>query len=279
MSPFLIDDRGRVWDPHSRGLRAQLHASIGAQELRDFAVLNLGFIALAIGKASIHIQLRPTLASPAALGALYLALHKHAPERIVVRWYNGAWRDEIIGWHRDGWRRLTCLFESPENPPLGFSRRRIAPERLPRENPLRHVLADTSRLTSIVANPAQMLPVPLSDRYLLLTEDEDRELRVCDFGSALMSRSPQWQSRARGRRIDDLPDWYYGQWVAGAYREAGRSGQPVLEEVAAMIDWPKLGTLSHAYWRLIVTGADPGGRTRLLGVTLDAERVGVHKTG
>jgi hypothetical protein len=155
----------------------------------------------------------------------------------------------------------------------------VAPERLSRENPLRHLLGDTSRLTSIVANPAQMLPELLSDRYLLLTEDEDRELRVCDFGSALMSRSPQWQSRARGRRIDDLPDWYYGQWVADAYREAGRSGQPVLEEVAAMIDWPKLGMLSHAYWRLIVTGTDCGGRTRLLGVTLDAERVDIHKAG
>ena len=77
MLPFLIDDRGKLWDPHSLVLRAQLHASVGTQELRDFAVLNLGFIALAIGKASFHIQLRPALAQPAALGALYLALHKH----------------------------------------------------------------------------------------------------------------------------------------------------------------------------------------------------------
>jgi hypothetical protein len=277
--PFLIDDRGKLWDPHSLVLRAQLHASVGTQELRDFAVLNLGFIALAIGKASFHIQLRPALAQPAALGALYLALHKHAPERIVVRWYNGVWQDEIIGWHSEGWRRLTHLFESPEDPGPGFSRRRIAPELLPRENPLRDVLADTSRLTRILANPARMLPASLSDRYLLLIENDDRDLRVCDFGSALMSRSPQWQSRARGRRIDDLPDWHYGQWVANAYREAGRSGQPVLEEVTAMIDWPRLGTLSHAYWRLIVTETDRGGRARLLGVTLDDARVRVHKAG
>ena len=46
MSPFLIDDRGEVWDPNSLVLRARLHASVGAQELRDFAVLNLGFIGL-----------------------------------------------------------------------------------------------------------------------------------------------------------------------------------------------------------------------------------------
>ena len=279
MLPFLIDDRGKVWDAHSVVLRARLHASLRAQEFRDFAVLNLGFIALTIGKARINIQLRPALVRPAALGALYLALHKHAPQRIAVRWYNGLWQDEIIGWHRDGWRRLTRLIESPAKLPLGFSRRRIAPEELPRENPLRHVLADRSLLTSIINNPAQMLPMQLTDRYLLLTEDDGHELRVCDFGSALMSRSPQWQSQARGRRIDDLPDWYYGKWVADAYREAGRSGQPVLEEVAALIDWPKLGTLSHAYWRLIASGTDSGGRTRLLGVTLDDGRVGGHNAG
>ena len=124
-----------------------------------------------------------------------------------------------------------------------------------------------------------MLPAPLCDRYVLLTEDDNRELRVCDFGSTMMSRSPQWQRRARGRRVDDMPDWSYGQWVADAYREVKRSGRPLLEEVAAVIDWPELGTLSHAYWRLIVPGAGSGVRTRLLGVTLDNSSVAVHKVG
>ena len=279
MPILLIDDRGKVWESHSLALRSRLRASIEVGELHEFTILNLGFIGLAISRGSIRVQLRPALARPAALGALYLWLHKNAPKRVVVRWYNGRWQDEIIGWHHDGWRRITNLLERPEQPAQEFSRGAIPPERLTTENPLRHVLEDASRLASIVANPARMLPALLSDRYLLLTEDDNRELRVCDFGSALMSRSPQWQSRARGRRVDDLPDWSYGQWVADAYREAGRSGQPLLEEVAAVIDWPEVGRLSHAYWRLIVPGIGSGARTRLLGVTLDNASVGVHKVG
>lgn len=277
MSVLLIDDRGELLEPHSLVLRSRLRASVEAGELREFAILNLGFIGLATSKSSVRVQLRPLLARRAALGTLYLWLHRHAPERVVVTWYNGCWQDEIIGWHHDGWRHITRLLERPEHPVKEFSRGSIAPDQLASENPLRLVLEDKSRLPSIVANPAQMLPAPLCDRYVLLAEDDNRELRVCDFGSLMMVRSPQWQRRARGRRVDDMPDWNYGRWVADAYRQVQRSGEPLLEEVAAVIDWPGFGTLSHTYWRLIVPGVGRGARTRLLGVTLDNGGVGVRK--
>ena len=112
MPVLLIDDRGKVWESHSLALRSRLRASIDDGELREFAILNLGFIGLAISKGSVRIQLRPVLVKPAALGALYLWLHQFAAERIVVTWYNGRWQDEIIGWHHDGWRRIACLLEA-----------------------------------------------------------------------------------------------------------------------------------------------------------------------
>jgi hypothetical protein len=276
---LLIDDQGEFWDQRSPVLRSRLRASIVDRELCQFAVLNLGFIGLAISRASLRVQLRPVLVTQAALGALYLWLHRHPPERIVLSWYDGRWRDEIVGWHHEGWRRITLLLEGTAHRAHGFSRARIEPDQLARDNPLRKVFEDASVLHGVAGNPALMLPAALSDRYLLLSEDENRELRVCDFGSALMARSPQWQERARGRRIDDLPDWHYGRWIAAAYREAGSRGQPVLEEVAAVIAWPQLGTLSHTYWRLIVPGVGTGGRRRLLGITLDNASVRTHKVG
>jgi hypothetical protein len=279
VSLLLIDDQGELWDQHSPDLRLRLRASIAGGELRQFAVLNLGFISLATSQVSVRIQLRPMLATQASLCALYLWLHKHAPKRIVLSWYDGRWRDEIVGWHRDGWRRITLLLEGTAHRAHGFSRTRIASDQLASENPLRRVYEDAPRLSSIFRTPAQMLPSSLAERYILLSEDENRELRVCDFGSALMSRSPEWRSQARGRRINDLPDWNYGHWIADAYREAQSRGQPLLEEVAAVIAWPQLGTLSHSYWRLIVPGAAPSGRRRLLGITLDSARVRVHEVG
>jgi hypothetical protein len=277
MLALLIDDRGKLWDPRSVALRSTLRASVEDKELHEFAILNLGFIGLAVDRQSVRIRLRPALVRPAALGALYLCLHQYAPERVVVTWHNRGWQHEIMGWSRDGWRRMTRLLEVPEFPTREFSRDNISLDRLAPENPLRYLLEDAARLAGIVANPAQMLPPPLKDRYILVTEDCRRELRVADFGCTMMSRSPRWRSQAHGRRIEDQPDWNYGQWVADAYRDACHRGEPLLEEVAAVIEWPELGKFSHAYWRLIIPRIEPGLPTRILGVTMDNGNVGGHR--
>ena len=71
-----------------------------------------------------------------------------------------------------------------------------------------------------------------------------------------------------------MPDWNYGRWVADAYREARETSQPLLEEVKAVVNWPEVGTFSHAYWRLIVPLEQRGRPTRLLGVTVDNADLG-----
>jgi hypothetical protein len=276
MRPILIDESGKHWEPRSLALRSRLRASIDDWELAQFAILNLGFIAIAADRDSVRIRLRPAVAAPAALGALYLWLHKRPPRRIVISWYDDRWQDEIVGWGDDGWRRLTALLETTKLPMPGYSRVCASIERLDSANPLRHLLEDRSRLVRSVSNP-QLLPAALKGRYVLLTEDGNGELRVSDFGGTMMSRSRWWRRKARGHRIDDMPDWSYGRWVGDAYREARQKGQPLLEDVKAVINWPEVGTFSHSYWRLIVPLMQLGHPTRLLGVTVDKADVGAHK--
>jgi hypothetical protein len=149
-------------------------------------------------------------------------------------------------------------------------------DRLGSANPLLHLLEDTSRLVRSASNP-QLLPEALRGRYVLLTEDGNGELRVSDFGGTMMSRSRWWRCKARGHRIDDMPDWSYGRWVGDAYREARQVGRPLLEEVKAVVNWPEIGTFSHSYWRLIVPVMQHEQPTRLLGVTMDNAAVGIDE--
>ena len=276
MSPILIDERGKHWEARSLALRSRLRASIDDLQLAQFAILNLGFIEVTAARDSVRVRLRPAVVAPAALGALYLWLHKHKPQRIVVSWHEGRWRDEIVGWGGDGWRRLTALLETARFPVPGYSRARIPLARLGAANPLRHLFEDSSRLAGSVINP-QRLPTALRSRYVLLVEDGNGELRVRDFGETMMSRSKWWRRKARDNRIDDMPDWSYGRWVGEAYREARRTGQPLLEDVRAVVEWPEVGTFSHSYWRLIVPLIQPGHPTRLLGVTVDNGDVAVRQ--
>ena len=276
MWSILLDERGLRCDPRSLALRSRLHASVDDQDLEQFAILNLGFVAVVARAGRIRIRLRPAVAAPAALSALYLFLHEQPPHRLVVSWYDGCWRDEIVGWGESGWRRLTALLEAAKLPKSGYARRRTSIDKLGSATPFRHLFEDPSRAVHSVINP-YLLPAPLKGRFVLLMEDGNGELRVSDFGPTMMSRSNWWRQKARGHRIDDMPDWNYGRWVGDAYREARLTNQPLLEEVKAVINWPEVGTFSHSYWRLILPLRQPRRPTRLLGVTVDKPEVGVRK--
>jgi hypothetical protein len=270
MSPQLIDDRGKFWDSGSLELRSKLNTSIGDVELCEFTIMNLGFIGLTRSRETLRVRLRPMLVSQAALGALYVWLHENARDRVAVAWHDGRWQHEIIGWNRSGWRRITSVFEGAAVYSQRFSRTRIHPNVLDSMNPLRNLIEHAHCFQDMFENPGHLLPEPINGRFVLLEESIDHELLVCDLGRTMMARSPSWRRQAIGSRVDDLPDWTYGQWVSEAYREVSRSGEPLIEAVTAMIEWPECGEVWHSYWRVILPCGKPGSPRRLLGVTLDS---------
>jgi len=92
---------------------------------------------------------------------------------------------------------------------------------------------------------------------------------VKEIGTGFDNHAIQWLSRIRGLRVEDQPDYAYGQWIASMYRKASAKTTPTLEDVDAVIRWPHQPRVSYRYQRLMVP-FDAGGSdsTLVLGATV-----------
>ena len=60
MSLLLIDDQGEIWDGQSRKLRQSFGSPYSGGEFSDYAVANLGFVALNVYGGSCQVRPRCT---------------------------------------------------------------------------------------------------------------------------------------------------------------------------------------------------------------------------
>ena len=74
---------------------------------------------------------------------------------------------------------------------------------------------------------------------------------------------------AVGGRFEDMPDYEYARWAAQAYREAFRTGQPIFEDITAVVRLLRTGRLLLTYRRVILPVGGGEHPTVLLGATLD----------
>jgi len=78
-----------------------------------------------------------------------------------------------------------------------------------------------------------------------------------------------WKSVAVGGRFEDMPDYTYACCAAEAYREAYRTGQPIFEDITALVRMLRTGPLLLKYRRAILPIGGGEHPTLLLGATLD----------
>jgi hypothetical protein len=240
---LVIDDQGRISDVRALPIRGGAPTGSPDLEHHDYAILELGFIELTTSGDRVRVRLCPRMVSDSAVATLCFWLNEHAPGKLTLRWHDGRWHEQVADWRRSGLRCVSRLFDSGIDSQR-FEREVISPDVLGPDNPLATLFqswtwhpADFDRSRDVLYR--------LEDRFVLLEEDADRELRICQIGRTMMSRSPGWKRNAIGLRVDDLPDWRYGRWVADAYREVARSGKPLVEKVAASIRWEERGTVVH----------------------------------
>ena len=268
MPVLVIDGQGRISDAPLLPPRGGADIRAPDLEPRDYAILELGCIELTIAGDRVRVRLCPKIVSDSAVATLCFWLNEHVPGKLTLRWHDGRWHDHVADWRRTGLRSVSRLFDSGMDSQR-FEREAISPDALGSDNPLLTLFQSWTWHPTDFDRSRDILH-RLDDRFVLLEEDGNRELRICQIGRTMMSRSPGWKRNAIGLRVDDLPDWRYGRWVADAYREVAHRGKPLVEKIAASIRWEERGTVAHhAYWRVILPLKERGMPTLLLGATLD----------
>lgn len=99
---YMIDDRGELWhSAPSRQLRAAFGSPFSGGEFVDYAVRNLGFVAVKSQGAASQVWLRPSFAATRALNSLRNWLQQAQVERLVITLFEDGWRggrqDELVG--------------------------------------------------------------------------------------------------------------------------------------------------------------------------------------
>ena len=137
MSLLLIDDQGEIWDGQSRKLRQSFDSPFSGGEFSDYAVANLGFVALNVYGASCQVRLRPAVVSDRTYRALQGWLERTRNERIVLTWLDSDWQNELQRAGPACQRRLEDLMASARRAmPNDFLSRLVLPEELSRNSPL-----------------------------------------------------------------------------------------------------------------------------------------------
>ena len=94
---LLIDDQGELWRGDSRRLREAFDSPYSGGEFVEYAIKNLGFIAINVFGASCQARLRPGFVSERAAKSLVEWLGRTRVERVVISTLDKKdWHSELV---------------------------------------------------------------------------------------------------------------------------------------------------------------------------------------
>jgi hypothetical protein len=272
MRSILFDDHGDVWDAGSRRLAEDLQASIHGEELVDFAIRNLGFVAAKELRGSLRVSLRPAVVSPIAFTALLYWLHDRTADRVLVSFFDRVWSHEMLRSRADAVKRLLARVDfAIGGRESDFLHQELPLESLVEASPLKRLLTLWSEASGVFDHErlAPILSGTLKERFVLVESSPARSALVLKgVGGGLSKPADHWLARSVGHRVEDQPDYDYGKWIAKYYRKVIASGEPSLSDVDAVIKWPEHSRQSFRYRRLVLPFKGEGSSTMLLGASL-----------
>ncbi len=248
---YIIDDCGEVTRETCGRFRDQ------TLDMARHLVNHLGYVAYLVADRHIHIKFRPSLTSIRSYARLMRWLDCQHPQRVLVSYLCAdEWRHEFTGSGLSAARCVDRIMERYGGGPLGNIRRETLSMRPGAAPPaFRHALAywqaNRTNFDPVTATPH--LRAAFNDRFVLSTEvGPSRDFVIGAFGSNRDDRCRRWLSLSSGMSIRSAPDPAYGASVANAYAETMRLGEPLMDNIDALVSWTGGSRARYRYSRLML---------------------------
>lgn len=270
MANWIIDDFGEVFKSGSIQLARSLGYTAGGKAVENYAVENIGHVAIAERPGTIHVRCRPAVMADKAIASLLYWLLDRGNPQIVVSWLDKVWNMERAMSCRVA---LTFLSHLMDNRTLRPGAR--GPKLLARKS----VGAESKWLqTAHAAMPVLDEKCPTDTRRNVLDHTYHGRWSVVDMQVATGAMKlvdhgrgypPLVPSVNEQQSFDfaDLSDTKYKDWIEENFREAAKTTSSKFDDVDSIISWPRIGDMRTRYWRAIVPVQHNGDSCRLLSVS------------
>lgn len=273
----VYDEDGRLWPVGSPELRESLGYTVGDFDVAGFAVRCLGWIELRHAPERLHVRLAPRVAQPKALEAACRVLAASGPIAVTLSIRSGQdWVEEKIASPEAALARLESLVNGPSATGQRFLsvRQPIAVLFRDKQRYLITMLQEARRLLGSDGHEAA-IRFAASDEtgrtsvaVGVSKAGERAQWSWAHLGSALRFYTAEDRQRLVGTDIRNSPDSEYCEWCIEAYDRAVAVGEPMIEDVRALVLRRSGPPVESRYRRMLVPLTDRAGRSIVL-VTSD----------
>lgn len=273
----VYDEDGRIWPVGSPELRESLGYTVGDFDVAGFAVRCLGWIEIRHQPGRLNLRLAPRVVQPKALDAAYRVLAASGRVEVCITVRSGQeWVDETAPSPEAAVARIEALVNGPSATGQRFlsirqpiavlfrdkqrylismlqeARRLLGSD--DREAAIRFAAADETGRTSVAIGTTKA--------------GERAQWHWAHLGSALRFYSAEDRQRLVGTDIRNSPDSEYCEWCIEAYDRVVAVGEPMIEDVRALVLRRSGPPVESRYRRMLVPLTDRSGRSIVL-VTSD----------
>ncbi|MFM9941301.1 MAG: hypothetical protein ACKVP7_17600 [Hyphomicrobiaceae bacterium] len=277
MTMLLIDDQGTCWNGASRELRSAFDSPYSGGEFAEYAVINLGFVAINAYGSSHQVRLRPAVVTRKAVAALAQRLATNKVARVVLTIFETDWTNELIPSQAAAMARVEQLVaQASQSKPEEFLARASRSIEGQAAATVTTIMKDWPRLSTANGQHQlmQLLNASFGDRYVVVRQDASLGSVVFhELGAGLFSKYETWRSCAVGAPVEEQPDRTYGRWIAKTYADAMVANVPRIEDIDAIVRWPHAGRTRLRYKRLLVPLQTGAGEPLLLSASLMDPRI------